>query len=1180
MPSYFNSWYGIQTAARRVLTAAVLKISDGDLTVDFTDSTGGWALLQNGWAMRSPRLKGGGSYSDSKMSDGRDLRFSVLANVVESWRLKLNFYSPDGMFDELDDLEELLTVRAPRYWTDPRNHSPVYVERAMAGETNSSFYLISRGELTYPQTMWNRVGTIDNCTLQPILLTYERQPLTLGAIPGQVQDTVELSATQDWDYDLLWAQESALPGGSVFCFVETVTGDIYAGGASEILLWNGSAWAVVATAPVVLAADVTSVVLLANGDLLFGESGRVIKRTSAGVWSVETSTPSGQVYGMVLASDGVVWACDNGQILKRDQAGAWTVDDTLPSGQTYSAVQASDGRVFVGGTGEILAQVTDLDSTDLVAQPAAATDNAEQYGSTMYVDPTVEGDLDIFNRNYVAVRVVLDVPAGATINSAKFRMFPWRTVSGTSDAIKVYCEDIDDSPAFTSADDNISNRTLTTEYVAWQDTVQRRRNKAFETPEFATVLQEVVDRGGWATGQHVTFIFKADTLASGFGYRNKRRQVFGYDRSPAKSPALLVTYTPAPAANAGWVVNTTLPTGNVRSMLQVGDLLLAGEDGRIISSDSLGGEWAELTTLPTNECRALYDDGDNVWGGDNGNILKSADRARNWAADSTLPTGYIHAFIEELSTQDVRAGDSGRILILDASDTVTLGRDDTDLDEVFVANHHKTANITHIKVDDGGVFTDIFPASSFPQTLLPAVPAVNDALYLIIDTSLADTGPLFGFVFDIETPASSTVSYTITAEYYNGGAYAALTTVALDETSQFSEVGVRGYFFKMPSDMATVAVDGVTGYPVRFRVSALTGTLTPPTQQNRDIYSPSWAFVELDAAQTKGNYESLIQMHVHNRSDNGGPGGSEPLLYENRVVAGVKEYEDHESFRAFLNIADEQNPTGVSVDVSVDTDSATSIEADAGLSSAVGRRTFFDAGIAAGVGGLNNLIDRVSIDLDTTVARDFYGTYKAFLRCKQNGGSAGEVTVRLKVVSGTGGITSVGDRQVTQSTTDHEIIEFDSTITLPVSAQMTPSDIGDTTSIVVQISASQSDADLYLYDLVLIPTDEAWIDTKDQANTAESAVENGRRLVVDSITIPKSPTRAFVQKLAENAFVSSWRVAGNGEARLLAQTRQRVWFLAMRTNGAASTLWLSEPEVCNSVTISKVDRWLLGRGAA
>jgi len=396
-------------------------------------------------------------------------------------------------------------------------------------------------------------------------------------------------------------------------------------------------------------------------------------------------------------------------------------------------------------------------------------------------------------------------------------------------------------------------------------------------------------------------------------------------------------------------------------------------------------------------------------------------------------------------------------------------------------------------------------------------------------------------------------------------------------------VGVKVLAWTQDSDWATTAVDGDTGYWVRARVSALVGTLTPPVQQNRDIYSAIWAGVEIDSDQCQGNIDSLVKIGLHNRGDgaSGGPGGSAPLLYTNRAVGGVKETEDHANFRAFLNFADEQNVPGVTVDVTVDPDSATSIEADSNLSSATGRRVFFDASTADGGNGLDNWEDRVAIELGPTVARDYYGTYKVFLRGKQNGGSAGEVNVRIKTVGGSGGVSAITEAQETQSTTDHELIEFDTSITLPVSAQMTPDELGDETSIIVQINTEQTDADLYLYDMFLLPVDEAWFDATDKANNAESSVENGRRLLVDSITIPKSPTRAVVEKMEAGTKAASWIVDGDGKARLKAGTQVKLWMLAARTSTTGvSYTWLSEPEMLSSIKISRTDRWLLGRGEA
>jgi hypothetical protein len=1155
----------------------ILRITDGDWITNLTNASGGWILLDAGWAPGTAEFKSGGYYSDSVMAHGQQLRHAQFDNVIEALHLKLDFETEetDQMLNQIDMLEELCMVRAPRYWTDRRCHSPVWIERQMNNETGTAYCLINQAKLSLPSDTWNTC-VHSNGIMEPCLLVIDRQPFWMGAEPGQAQGDVEVSAEQAWDYNLTWQEESALPTGDVSCFLKDRSGNIWAGCESEILMWNGTAWAAVNTAPVVLGARVASTVLLPNDDILFGENGRIIKRTSGGTWSVETSDPSGVVYGMILANDGYVYAGSNKRIDKRDPDGTWSLDSSLPAGYVWCFARASNGKLFAGGENEILCQADPPTSTDLDVVLRAKTDNGEQYNATCYVPPTSQ-DIDLFNYNYVALRFELDIPAGAIVNSAILRcMLRGSDVSGTSLAAKIYCEDADDASALSGTDNNISNRTLTTAYETWQQTGKQRRNHWFYSPDFAHVLQEVIDRAGWATGQHAVIIVKCDDLSysSNHAYR---RQIWDWLGCNDQAPALQVTYTTG--SGDTWEVNYRI-SENMLSMLQVSDggLLLVGGVSNLYGTDNYGQSWGLISALPTGNTWALYEDSNGIiWCGDSGNILKSSDGGRNFSVDSTLPTTFVRGIIED-DNGDIRAGDAGRILIRDLSDRVTLGISDTTDDEAFVANKHNRANLTHVKIADGAAYTDIFPISSFPQKLLPTTWAVDDAIYFGIDTSLDDTGPFCSLVFDIATPAKASTSYTIVWEYYTG-TWDMLT--CLDETNQFSQVGVRSVVWKQPSDWTAIDVDGDTCSWVRARVSALDGTPTCPTQQTRDIYSAVWSCVEIDSDQCQGNIDSLVKIKLHNRSDgtSGGPGGSEPLLYANRILGGIKETAEHANFRAFLNFADKQNVDGVTVDVTVDPDSATSIEADSNLSSATGRRVFFDASTADGGNGLNNWEDRVSIELGPTVARDYYGTYKVFLRGKQNGGSAGEVNLRIKTVGGSGGVSSITEVQETQSTTDHELIEFDTPITLPVSAQMTPDELGDETSIIVQISAEQADADMYLYDIFLLPVDEMWLDATDRANSAESSVENGRHLLMDSITIPKSPTRAVVQKLEAGTNCASWVVDGDGKARLLAGKQVRLWVLAAQTSTTGATYtWHSHPEILHSVRIEKVDRWLLGRG--
>lgn len=531
--SWFDSWFGnpttvvLDSSSRDPIVStqtATIKITDGDWIANLTNANGGWILLSEGWAPRTAGFKGGGYYSQSAMANGKQLRHTQFDNVIESLRLKLAFASDetDLMINQIDMLEELGMVRAPRYWTDRRCYKPVWIERQMDGETGAAYCLINQARLTLPNDTWNSCAHSDGI-LEPYLLTLDRQPFWLGAEPGMAQGDVEVSAEQAWDYNLLWAVEDASPAGYIFCFVRDRYGNIYAGGESEIWKWNGTVWAAEATAPVTLTGDVTSVVLLNNDDILFGENGRIIKLSAAGTWSVETTDPVGQVESLVLADTGEIFAGENGQILVRDTAGSWSIATTLPGGYVYALAQLSSGKVLAGSVKEILRQTDPPTTTDLDVVLSQSIDNGEQYNATCYVPPNNE-DIDLFDYNYAAFRFNLSIAAGAQINKAKLRcMLRSSDVSGTSLAAKIYCEDADDATVLAATDNNISGRSLTTAYVPWQQKGKQRRNRWFYSPDLSSVLQEVIDRGGWATGQDVVIIIKCDDLGYSADHAYRRQ---------------------------------------------------------------------------------------------------------------------------------------------------------------------------------------------------------------------------------------------------------------------------------------------------------------------------------------------------------------------------------------------------------------------------------------------------------------------------------------------------------------------------------------------------------------------------------------------------------------------------------------------------------------------------------
>lgn len=106
------------------------------------------------------------------------------------------------------------------------------------------------------------------------------------------------------------------------------------------------------------------------------------------------------------------------------------------------------------------------------------------------------------------------------------------------------------------------------------------------------------------------------------------------------------------------------------------------------------------------------------------------------------------------------------------------------------------------------------------MTLLPAVPAENDAYYF------GAAGEFDGVVVNIGTAGVGT--WTITWEYYDGNSWEALSDVS-DATVKFTAAaGEHLVTFTRPTDWATVAVNALTKYWIRARVSAYSAVTTQP----------------------------------------------------------------------------------------------------------------------------------------------------------------------------------------------------------------------------------------------------------------------------------------------------------------------------------------------------------------
>jgi MSHA biogenesis protein MshQ len=155
-----------------------------------------------------------------------------------------------------------------------------------------------------------------------------------------------------------------------------------------------------------------------------------------------------------------------------------------------------------------------------------------------------DGDTDINNNaNYMFANEWwgarwqnVTVPQGATIDTATLQI----NITSTSDDdiyLDLYGDDTDSASAFSagSGNNDISGRTPTTAKVDWDDA---SAGAGWQSKEVKTIIQEIVNRGTWNSGNALAII--ADCQA------NCQAGIYAWDYDAHQNaPKLDITYTAA-----------------------------------------------------------------------------------------------------------------------------------------------------------------------------------------------------------------------------------------------------------------------------------------------------------------------------------------------------------------------------------------------------------------------------------------------------------------------------------------------------------------------------------------------------------------------------------------------------------------------------------------------------------
>lgn len=145
----------------------------------------------------------------------------------------------------------------------------------------------------------------------------------------------------------------------------------------------------------------------------------------------------------------------------------------------------------------------------------------------------------------------ITIPADALIVSA-FIEFTVDELNSEPTTLLFQGEATDDAPPFAATKGNISSRTPITAGVTWLDiSAWNVVHEKHQTPDLSPIVQVIVDRTGWSSGNAMAFII------TGTGKRTAK----AYDGDPARAPQLIVEYiepTPTPTLT---LTPTLTPTG-------------------------------------------------------------------------------------------------------------------------------------------------------------------------------------------------------------------------------------------------------------------------------------------------------------------------------------------------------------------------------------------------------------------------------------------------------------------------------------------------------------------------------------------------------------------------------------------------------------------------------------------
>jgi hypothetical protein len=221
-------------------------------------------------------------------------------------------------------------------------------------------------------------------------------------------------------------------------------------------------------------------------------------------WPTSTANPTD------TDSDGMPDTFEDGRGLNKNSA----ADALTYSSAGYLWIEEYVNSIISGTASGGGGAAPYLDTQKVYSVAASAGDAEEASNGTVTLS---DADLDL-GQNLLGLRFSsVDIANGANITAAYVRFFASRFDNKTT-TIRGWGEDVDDCAAFAATANNVSNRNQTKTSArmnqigqpAFFGVVPWVNDPSVETGDFGPVVDEIVSRGGWASGNDLCLVLWAD----------------------------------------------------------------------------------------------------------------------------------------------------------------------------------------------------------------------------------------------------------------------------------------------------------------------------------------------------------------------------------------------------------------------------------------------------------------------------------------------------------------------------------------------------------------------------------------------------------------------------------------------------------------------------------------------